>query len=274
MRILRAAAVVIFVTALILNILSNAKYKKQQDTTPPTISGGKEALELTVEQGLDCLKQGLTARDDQDGDLTGKILVASTSYFVKKGTTNVEYVVFDSGNNAATLKRQVTFTDYRSPRIFLTQPLVFYRGDNIRVLSYVTASDCLEGDLTGQVQIVEGSIDQYQPDVYPVVLEVGNSFGDRVRVQVQVQVKSPTDIGPEIALSSYITYLEKGEAFEPKDMIRSVRAPITGEMLDVSNVTIHGSVDRDTPGCYQLTYAYSYEGRQGQSFLTVVVEGE
>ncbi len=272
MRYLRMAAIVVFAAALVLNIMGNAKYRAQQDTTPPVISGDAEPLELTVEQGMEALKQGLTARDDRDGDITADILVASTSYFVEKGTMNVKYVVFDSSHNAGLFQRQVIFTDYKSPRFALTQPLVFPRGSNIRVLSYVTASDCLDGDITGQITQVSGQISNYTPGSYPVVLEVSNSHGDRVQVQLNVVITDPTQIGPEILLKAPMVYIEKDSRFNPDDMVDSVRAQLTGQHLSLSRVSVLGQVDTSIPGCYQLTYLCTHEGKEGYAYLTVVVE--
>lgn len=272
MRILRIAAVVLFVAALALNLISTARYKAKQDTNPPVIESQSDHLMLSVSQGEAGLLQGLTARDPEDGDLTDSILVASTSYFLEKGTINASYVVFDGGHNAGTYSRKVTFTDYVSPRFSLSQPLVFDRAQNIRYLNYIQATDCLEGDITGNIKVVSGEVSNYTVGIYPVMLEVSNSYGDRVQVQVCVAVRDPMAIGPEIALSSYITYVPQGGSFDPADMILSVRAQTSGQSIDPGEVDILGSVDTDTPGSYLLTYVCTHEGREGQAYLTVVVE--
>ncbi len=272
MRILRIAAVVFFIAALALNILGNAKYRAQQDVTPPVISGDKEVLELTVAQGMNGLKQGLTATDKEDGDLTDKIIVSSTGYFVEKGTINVNYVVFDKGHNCGKFSRKVRFTDYESPRFSLLQPLVVPLNSNVRPLSYITATDSLDGDVTGNITVVSGQVSNYSANVYPVVVEVSNSYGDRVRVPFNVEVRSPKDVGPEIILSSYIIYIKKGTTFDPKSMVLSVRAQTTGEELDKENVFVPDNVYTDIPGCYPIRYVYDHDGKEGRAYLTVVVE--
>ncbi len=275
MRLLRIGAVLMFVICLALNIFGNARYKARQDTTRPVIQSETDHLELTVAQGNeDALLLGLTAQDKEDGDLTDKILVASTSYFQEKGTINVSYVVFDKGHNFGRYERKVTFTDYESPRFYLDQPLVFYRGENIRYLNYVRASDSLEGDLTGQIKVLSADINQYTAGVYPVQLEVGNSYGDRVRVQLSVQVKDAGARGPEVSLKQYIVYIKQGERFDPTPMVHSIRAYGTGESIPADQVTILGSVDTDVPGSYQLAYSCTQDGHEGRAYLTVVVEGE
>lgn len=274
MRILRIGAVLLFAVCLVLNILGNARYKARQDTTAPVIQSDSDHLELSVAQGTDGLTQGLTARDKEDGDLTDNILVASTSYFVEKGTVNVSYVVFDNGHNFGTYERKVTFTDYESPRFSLDQPLVFYRGENIRYLNYIHATDCLEGDITGQIKVISADVSNYTAGVYPVVLEVGNSFGDRVQVQLSVVVRDTSFRGPEITLKQYIVYVKQGARFDPAALVQSVRAYGTGESISTGEVIVLGSVDTDTPGCYQLAYSCVQDGQEGRVYLTVVVEGE
>lgn len=271
MRLLRVAALALFILCLVLNIVSTVRYRAREDTDPPVISSDSDHLLLTVAQGEAGLLQGLTAQDVQDGDLTDKILLASTSYFQEKGTFTASYAVFDGSHNAATYQRKVTFTDYESPRFALTHPLVFNRGENVRFLDYVTAADCLDGNITGRIKVISSAISNYTAGVYPVVLEVGNSYGDRVQIQLNVVVQDLSN-APQIDLSSYIVYLKQGARFEPENMIRSVRAYGTGEAIPAGSVSILGAVDTDTAGCYQLIYTCTHEGQEGRAYLTVVVE--
>ncbi len=274
MRFLRIGAVVLFIICLAMNIMGNARYKARQDTNAPVIESTNDHLELTVAQGTGELKQGLTAYDKENGDLTNKILVASTSYFVEKGTINVSYVVFDEGHNCGRYSRKVTFTDYESPRFYLDQPLVFYQGQNIRYLNYIRATDCLDGDITGQIKVAQASISNYTVGIYPVVLEATNSYGDQAQVELTLVVKSPSFRGPEIFLKEYLVYIPKGSTFDPWSLLQSVRAYGTGEEISKDQVTILGSVDTDTPGCYQLAYSCTQNGQEGRAYLSVVVEGE
>ena len=274
MRFLRMGSLVLFVICLAMNILGNAKYKARQDISAPVIKSDTNHLELTVAQGADQLKQGLTAYDKESGDLTDKILVASTSYFVEKGTINVSYAVFDEGHNCGRYSRKVTFTDYESPRFYLDQPLVFYQGSNIRYLNYIRATDCLDGDITGQIKVAKANVSNYTAGIYPVELEVSNSYGDRAKIELTLVVKSPSFRGPEIYLSQYLIYIKKGTTFDPWSLLQSVRAYGTGEEISDDQVTILGSVDTDTPGCYQLAYSCTQNNQEGRAYLCVVVEGE
>ena len=271
MRLLRMAAVLIFIAALALNILATVRHKAEQDTVPPVIHCPEGALELSVQDGLEGLTKGLTATDDRDGDITDRILLASTSYFSEPGTTNVSYVVFDSGHNSHQISRNVVFTDYESPRFSLSQPLVFYRGQNIRFLNYIFAKDCLDGDITGKIKVVASNVSNYTTGIYPILLEVTNSFGDRVEIELMVVVQAETHAAPEIALKEYITYVKTGESFDPYSLIASVRAFGTGETISKDAVSVLGSVDTETPGFYHLIFTCQDNGAEGSAYLTVVV---
>ena len=75
-------------------------------------------------------------------------------------------------------------------------------------------------------------------------------------------------------MSQYLIYIKKGSTFDPWSLLQSVRAYGTGEEIADDQVTILGSVDTDTPGCYQLAYSCTQSGQEGRAYLCVVVEGE
>lgn len=122
MRILKIATVVIFVASLCFSAWAGYQYSKNLDIEGPVLTSSVKTLELSVADGQQALLQGLKAEDSIDGDLTDQIVVASVSHFIEKGTVNVKYVVFDSHNNAASLTRQVHYTDYRSPNFLWKKP--------------------------------------------------------------------------------------------------------------------------------------------------------
>lgn len=271
MRILRIAAVLFFIASLAVSIGVSVIDASRTDSTVPVIENTIDVLEISVESGEEELFRGLTAYDEKDGDLTEKIMIARTSRLAEDNSCQIKYVVFDSNNNSAVLTRTVRYTDYESPRFSLSQPLVYSIGENIRFLDRVTASDVLVGDISGKIKVTSSSVSNYQAGTYPVEMEVSNDYGDTVSLQLNVIVTENADSGPEIQLSEYLVYLQTGESFSPRSYIRSV-LDTDGSTLSVSSVSISGSVDTETAGCYQLTYtAESGDGETGRTYLTVVV---
>lgn len=94
------------------------------------------------------IMEGLSAHDEEDGDLTGEILLGGLCPGYYAGDRRATYVVFDSANQSAVLTREVEFEDYRSPRFTLSAPLVFLEGASGDAISNVGAEDVLDGDIS------------------------------------------------------------------------------------------------------------------------------
>ena len=273
MRYLRIAVIGIFILSLGVGLWSNYQYKQGKDYTPPIIQCDSEYIELIVSDGDDAIMKGITAYDAVDGDLTDKIMVASTSHFFEQGTFKVRYVVFDSQNNSAMLTRTVHYMDYVAPQFSLSQPLVYTRGDDIHYLDYVTVYDVLDGDITDRIKVKSSYVSSYTADIYPVLLEVSNSYGDTVQVELNVVVQEANANTVDIVLEQYLVYIKQGEQFNANEYILSVKNS-NGTILNKDNVNILGKVDTNEAGCYQLAYNYSDGSVQGWAYMTVVVVGE
>ena len=271
MRYLRIAAVVLFVCSLAFYGWASFRYYSGVNADLPEIISTEEVPEISVKDGTQALLRGLTARDATDGDLTGEIVVASVSHFLEPGVVSVKYVVFDSHNNPASLVRKVRFTDYESPRFSLRSPAVYTRGSSFDLLNRLQVIDCLDGDISNRIRVISNMVNSYIAGVYPVTLEVTNSCGDMSQLTLWVTVVDKENTAA-IALKEYIVYLEQGVSFDPYALVESVTDQ-AGGYLPKEQVQVKGSIDANTPGCYQLTYSYAGDGASGQTIITVVVTG-
>ena len=272
MRHLRLFALVLFVGSLVFSFWTSHEYNKKQNKDIPTLTSDTELLEISVKDGPEALMTGLTAHDKTDGDITERIIVASMSHFLEPGTVNVKYVVFDAHNNAATLTRQVHYTDYTPPRFSLSKAPVYLRGQNFDLLRHISATDPLDGDISSGVRLVSGTVSNYATGEYPIVFEVSNSCGQRSQVEIWVCFTDKAS-SVRITLKDYIVYTDQGAPFDPYSHIQSVTGA-DGTDLDKQNITVEGNLDTGTPGCYQLTYTYADGTAQGQTRLTVVVTAQ
>ena len=108
-------------------------------------------------------------------------------------------MVFDSSNQAATLTRELVYTDYTPPRITLTEPLRFSLNeteewDTSDFLQYFKATDCLDGDITSQIRMnIDGNGYIDGAGTYPITLQVNNSAGDVTSVPVEMTIVDPED---------------------------------------------------------------------------------
>lgn len=281
MRGLKITVIVGFVLSTILYAGVFVMNMRNHDSTIPIIINSTGLLELSVKDSDEKLLEGLAAVDKKDGDLTDQIMVAGISHLKKDGTCNVKYVVFDSDHNSDELTRKVQFTDYKEPVFSLKKPLVYRQGENIDILERIRAKDSLDGDISDKIKIKSSDISNYQTGIYPVVLEVKNSFGVKSSIELQVVVQDNYNYNVEkkIQLSKYIVYINQGKKFDPYDYIKSVKDG-DSEVSD-PDINIYGEVDTDTPGCYYLSYtlvtenSYGMESEtDGLAYLTVVVQEE
>ena len=178
MKYVKVAVIILFILSVGIFAAGMEKERRAEDPTKPVLTSDREILEISTSYEEADLLQGLTAQDGKDGDLTSEILVGEFSQFVEKGVSNLSYVVFDSSNQAATLTRKVKFTDYESPRLTLTEPLVFPAGKTENAMEFIGASDMIDASLSALVKQTESTIDYKNVGDYYIHVEVTNSFGD------------------------------------------------------------------------------------------------
>ena len=235
----------------------------------PTITCGTDVLEVSVNDSEESYLAGVTAFDDQDGDLTSAVMIQGLSKFIDEDTVKVTYIVFDSDGNLATASRQLHFTDYTSPRFSITQALRYVSGASVALLDRLQVTDCLDGDITSQVRVSSLSATD-QAEVYSVDLQGTNSLGETARITLPILVTSGNAGRPVISLREYLVYLNTGDSFTARSYLQGVES--TNNELTVSDVTISGLVDTTTPGTYLVYYRCSDSFGTGTAVLTVIVE--
>ena len=223
-------------TALSVLAFALAIYYTQfyKDVVPPEIRMDADVITVSAADGDEALLRGVTATDNRDGDITGAVLVDGVSQLTGPNAARVRYIVFDAAENAATASRTVVYSDYEAPRVFVLQPLTYNVGDTIALRGRVIARDCLEGNITDRIRISSQDLSNRAAGVYHLTIWVMNKLGDVSTVTVPVIVREDDPAAPVVELKSYLTYLTRGEEFDPKayfqsyydsaDMIESFRA--------------------------------------------------
>lgn len=254
MRILRMLTAALLAVTAVLYIGNGLFTRLSGREAGPVIECPEEVLEVSIHDGEQVLLTGVTARDDQDGDLTDRVMVGGVSKLIGGDRAKVTCMVFDSDDNMASLVRQVRYTDYRRPRISLKAPLVFANEKEARLLEQVEVTDVLDGDLSekARVSTLWATDDK---GVYSATVLVTNSMGDTAMVDVPVLIGRS---GGGIRLRQQVIYLQQGDAFDPKAALAS----------DASGVQIHSEVDTAKAGCYWVRYSRG----DALAILTVVVE--
>lgn len=263
-------------TALSVLAFALAIYYTQfyKDVVPPEIRMDADVITVSADDGDEALLRGVTATDNRDGDITGAVLVDGVSQLTGPNAARVRYIVFDAAENAATASRTVVYSDYEAPRVFILHPLIYNVGDTIALRGRVIARDCLEGNITDRIRISSKDLSNRAAGVYHLTIWVMNKLGDVSTVTVPVIVREDDPAVPVVELKSYLTYLTRGEEFDPKAYFQSYYDSADSRTRNYyDHLEVSGEVDTDTPGTYEVTYsATNSDGLTGQAILTVVVE--
>ena len=269
MRILRITLIILLVVVGILFGYQKADKILSGRDVAPKITCQSDSIQISVKDDPSALLEGLTASDEQDGNLTAKIRIQGISKLISDSTCKVSYIVFDRHGNMAQCTRMLTYTDYEKPHFSIDEPLVYTEKEEVALLDRITAHDCLDKNLTESVR-VSSQVATSDPDVRMVTLQVTNSLGDTARLQVPVVVHTGVVARPEVHLSSYLVYMNQGDQFNGRSFVREVTTP--EGVADKSAVKIVGDVNTSVPGTYYVYYRYPYGVTTGVSVLTVVVE--
>lgn len=256
------------------------------DNTPPEILITDQRLEISALDSREALLQGVTAQDDEDGDVTDSLVVENVRLLRQDGTVTVTYAAFDSAHNVSKKTREVLYSDYESPRFDLKQPLMFSQR-SYDLLKLITAHDMLDGDITGRIRAT--ALDEVATDfqgTYKVRFQVTNSLGDTVDLVLPVDVYTPGLNEVAMTLTEYLIYLEPGDQFNARDYLDELTVgrdiiALGRNFPDSVKLTVSGEVETGVPGVYEIDYHIAYcpvpqrpeQTYNAYSKLIVVVEG-
>lgn len=278
----------LLLTAVCLGVLVGyqALGSLREDNTAPEIIIEDQLLEVSALDSRDALLQGVTARDAVDGDVTASLVVESVRLLRGDGTVTVTYAAFDKSGNVAKKTREVLYSDYESPRFALKQPLLFTQK-NYDLLSIVSASDILDGDITHRIRAtaLEAVTSGYS-GTYHVRFQVTNSLGETVELVLPVEIYTAGAYEANLTLTEYLIYVKAGDTFNARNYLDAFTVGRETMSLDKGvpdslKLTISGKVETGEPGVYEVNYQITYcpdSERSEQVYtayskLIVVVEG-
>ncbi|MFR1247856.1 MAG: hypothetical protein ACLSFE_02475 [Christensenellales bacterium] len=249
-----------------------------KDDAAPVIVCSSSEIHVSVDASEEELLFGVTAMDAEDGDITSSVVIESISSFVEPGKSIITYAAFDSHNHVATASRTLYYTDYHSPRFRITDSLQFLSGTVINPLLYITAEDCIDGDISNKISMTLLESGDYISaiGVHPVEFRVTNSLGDVSSLQTEIVVYERSSYNaPSIVLSDYLVYTEPGERINPIDYVREIaflRESYTVEQYGAENLVIDDSeLNIARPGIYKVTIYCERGDATGSATLLVAV---
>ncbi len=245
-----------------------------RDTVPPEFTMDSDTLNISVKDGDDVLLQGIKATDDRDGDLTSEIILGGVSQLTGTNTARVNYIVFDHSDNMTTISRKICYTDYQAPQFTVMEPLTFDVGETVALKGRVFAKDSLEGNITNLIRVSTMDLNNSVEGIYHITLRVMNRMGDSNSVTLPVIIRKQSAELPVIKLKNYLLYLSAGEEFDPEDYFEAVYSNANSHISgSYANLTVTHDVDTQTPGSYEVRYAFTNASNYStETILTVVVE--
>ncbi|MBO4356496.1 MAG: hypothetical protein J5850_06565, partial [Clostridia bacterium] len=255
--------IAVFIVYLVLQ--SN----KSKDKVP-VINIADDNIVVKASATYEDLMQGVTAYDEEDGDVTASIIIESISQFdTRDMSREVTYVAFDSANHVVSSKRTIRYSNYVGPTFILTEALNFTSWDEKKVLSMIRAVDMLDGDISDNISVLSSTLVDSQYGVYEFNVSVTNSAGDTSSAVLYLTTARNAKRVPKIVLSDYLIYVSKDSAFDP--MIYFLDGESNSGIEDEPvSVTCETDVDTSTPGCYLVTYVSSNSaGFETYAYMTV-----
>ena len=288
MRRTRFVCLLIFIFSVAVFIIYTLRTRDVSDRLGPEIVMDAESITVPAGATNAEILAGVEAYDKADGDVTSSLLVESLTPFIEKGRRNAYIVAIDSDNHVTRVSREIIYSNYRSPQFSLTKPLRFKKGVE-SILTNITASDLIDGDLTDHIRISEEyRITNNTAGEYPMIFTVTNSAGDISTLPVTVTIYDPNEpaAGPSVTMKTGLVNVSAGSGIDVFDYISSVtmdgrtyravggekRLDAGGASLYPQDMTTEGAVDFGTPGVYEISVCfYDAEENKGSERLIIVV---
>ncbi len=270
MKFYRFAVIVLFLAVSGVFLYTFVAERFTADTTLPVITLEDAVLELSVNAKDKDFLDGVTAFDEKDGDITDKIIVESVSKFIKPGICKVTYAVCDEDNHVATAVRKVKYTDYSSPVYSLTESPCYSVYEAVNIKNALSVSDCFDGKLDGSIILTSNDYTTATEGVFSIDVSVTNSMGDTSVLTFPLIVENRSLSAPEIELSQYLLYVDKGDDVELEEYILSATDYKEKDLL--IKVTVDTNLNVNKEGTYIVHYyAVDDRGERGHSIMVVIV---
>ena len=260
------------VSVIIMAIFTIADLSRKNQPVIKCDSG--EILEVPTKISDKELLKYVTAFDEEDGDLSDRIIVERQNYFLEKGLTTVNFAVCDSDNNTVKLKKKIKFSDYTSPQIKLLDDLLISTSETIDFKNVVSIVDKYDGDISSKAKIISPNYNNLKPGNYNINFKVTNYFSDTCDITIKAIVTDEDYSAATIKLSEYLIYTEIGETVDFKSYIKSVVSQ-NGHNYSVSQVSVNDSeFNAEEAGTYDVFFSVKSGGTTvTKTRMIVIVDG-
>jgi len=225
--------------------------KATEDKVAPVMKlKGQNPMIIKAGSG-DYVEPGVTATDNEDGDLSMHVEISGTVKTTVLDTYIITYRVSDVARNVTTKTRTVIVSDDEPPVVELigeTQ-IRLITGDRFRDPG-ARGYDSREGDLSSRI-VTTGTVNTSRPGTYTLTYIVKDAAGNSSVPKKRTVIVAGDSVPPTITLiGGSPMHLVQGERYkEPGAMAKDNR---DGNIS--SRVSIKGTVNTNVLGSYKITY--------------------
>ncbi|OBS60819.1 hypothetical protein AX758_06595 [Enterococcus mundtii] len=254
----------------------------------PIIQKEKKSQHIAIGSSIDLLA-GVSAYDEEDGELTAEIQVETTLQTEKEGSYEVIYSVTDQFGASTSLTTNVTITN-EAPMIVGPNQLVFPVNQSFSLLDYFSASDQEDGaiNLTSE-NILASDFDPQVPGNYSIRIgNVVDRYGKRAierTVHIQLTNEAPTVTNTHMTLpvfsewnkESYLATLILGDREDSVDQLQVMIDVPFWQKIDTSRLGIyrfplqvqdtHGKITRTFGSVHVVNEPPVFSGIEDKRFL-------
>lgn len=219
-----------------------------EDKEAPVITVSHEDMTYTEGDDYDELLEGVTATDNQDGDVSNDVFVSGVLQ-TSENEAIVSYAVVDSSSNVGTAKRTVEYIANDDKDAADSDEDAADDEDTSESDSdTVSSDDTADTETTTTDDASTDSAATVSPSATPSPTPTESAD------DASVQDLTVTGTSPVIALTQSEVKIKKGETFSSLDQVLGV-ADDKDETYDLyKRISVQGTYDVNTAGTYELSY--------------------
>ena len=235
---MNAKILTITLTIVTLGIVGTAVFLySQQDYDRPVIAFANENLTYLENMDNQILLDGVTAYDENDGDVTGSLIIEKVVMNKEENTVLVTYAAKDCSNNVCKVKRKWDLED-----------------GNINPEDIVESEESAdEDDIISDNAIISSNTAQIENEVENEAEDEAIQEQEEEQQQ-ELEQQQPVDEAPTLQILADEANITAGSAFDLYAMVGTLSDDIDSEEILRGRVHIEGEFNPGTPGDYTLTY--------------------
>lgn len=271
MRALKTIIVILAIAVAALSIGLN--FLKSDEKDAPTITCNTDVIKVPCKATDEEIIKFFTAKDNQDGDLTDKIIIERKAYFISPGKTEATFAVIDSDKNVTSIKGVIEYTDYEAPKIEMLTDMILSTDNKYNLTDNFKATDVFDGDISKRVKIISSDYNALVPGYYSANVKATNSKGDYSDFSFDIIV-TDRKFSTSIKLKQYLVETEVGKNIDYASFISHATSQ-TGP-INTANIRVDSSkVNINKPGVYNVFYTIGdINAPEGMTRLVLIVKGE